>query len=152
MRPVLAGGLLAGLLDILAAFVVYGFRGAAPVRILQAIAAGILGSDAFEGGLGTAALGLFLHFGIAIGWAAVYFAFHRRLEGLSRRPVLSGAVFGVLVYFLMNLVVLPLSAVASRPFQLDVVILVVHVVCVGIPIALAMSRGERSSRGTPANV
>ncbi len=52
----------------------------------------------------------------------------------------------------MNLVVLPLSAVASRPFQLDVVILVVHVICVGIPIALAMSRAERSSRGTPANV
>ncbi len=144
MRPVLAGGLIAGFLDIVAAFLVYGFRGAAPVRILQTIASGLLGPTAFEGGLKTAALGLFLHFVIAIGWAAVYYAVSRRLP-LSRKPFLSGAAFGALVYFMMNLVVLPLSAFPSRPFSVDVVILIVHVICVGLPIALAVSRSSTTS-------
>jgi len=40
----------------------------------------------------------------------------------------------------MNLVVLPLSAFPARPFSLDIVILVVHMGCVGIPIALSVSR------------
>ncbi len=140
MRPVLIGGLIAGVLDIVAAFIVFGFRGATPLGILQTIASGLLGSAAFEGGPGTAALGLLLHFGIAIGWAAVYYAVSRRLEALSRRPILSGPAFGALVYFAMNLVVLPLSAVRSRPFALDVVVLMVHMICVGLPIALAVSR------------
>ena len=140
MKPVLAGGLIAGFLDIAAAFLVYGLRGAPPLRILQAIASGLLGAGAFEGGLATAVLGLLLHFVIATGWTAAYYALSRKLTALSRKPVVSGAVYGVAVYFLMNLVVLPLSAVPLRPFSLDIVILIVHVVCVGIPIALAVSR------------
>jgi uncharacterized membrane protein YagU involved in acid resistance len=140
MKQILAGGLLAGLLDIIAAFVVYGSRGAPTIRILQAIASGILGAAAFEGGIATAVLGLVLHFGIAIGWAAAFYALSRKLPWLSQKPLLSGALFGAAVYFLMNLVVLPLSAVAPRPFSLDAVILVVHVLCVGIPIALIQAR------------
>jgi uncharacterized membrane protein YagU involved in acid resistance len=142
MRAILTGGLIAGFLDIVAAFIVYGLRGATPLRILQTIASGLLGSAAFEGGLATAALGLFLHFGIAIGWAAVYYAVSRRLAALSRRPLLSGVVFGAVVYFAMNLVVLPLSAVAKRPFAFDVVILAVHMICVGLPIGFLVSRSE----------
>ncbi|HEY7697896.1 MAG TPA: hypothetical protein VIE88_05735, partial [Vicinamibacteria bacterium] len=110
IRAVLKGGFLAGILDITAAFVVYGFRGVTPVRILQSIAAGLLGADALAGGLATAALGGLLHFIIATGWTAVYFALSRKLDVLLRRPVLSGIAYGVVVYFIMNLVVLPLSA------------------------------------------
>jgi hypothetical protein len=140
VRPILAGGLLAGFLDIAAAFLVYGLRGASPVRILQAISSGLLGAEAFEGGVATAALGLLLHFGIATGWTAVFFFLSRKLPWLSRKPIVAGAMYGVAVYFLMNLVVLPLSAVPPRPFSPDFVILFVHIVCVGIPIALAVSR------------
>jgi uncharacterized membrane protein YagU involved in acid resistance len=141
MKPVLAGGLVAGFLDIAAAFLVYsGLRGAPPLRILQAIASGLLGAAAFEGGLPTALLGLFLHFVIATGWTALYFILSRKIAGLARKPVVSGAVYGIAVYFLMNLVVLPLSAVPPRPFSVDFVILIVHVICVGIPIAFTLSR------------
>jgi hypothetical protein len=140
LRAVVLGGLLAGILDIAAAFVVYGFRGATPVRILQSIASGVLGAPAFEGGLATALLGGLLHFVIACGWAFAYFVASRRLLVLTRRPVVSGIVYGAAVYFLMNLAVLPLSAFPRRPFALDVVILGVHLVCVGLPIALSVSR------------
>jgi hypothetical protein len=140
---VLAGGLAAGVLDILAAIAVYGLRGASPVRILQSIASGLLGAPAFEGGAATAALGLVLHFVIASGAAAVYYAASRFLPALVRRPLAWGAAYGVAVYLFMNFVVLPLSAVAQRPFVITataVTILIVHIVCVGIPIALAVRR------------
>ena len=139
-RAVLQGGLLAGVLDIVAAFVVYGFRGATPIRILQSIASGLLGAEAFEGGLATAALGGLLQFVIACGWAVVYYVASRKLVVLSHRPVLSGMAYGAAVYLMMNLVVLPLSSFPKRPFAFDVVILIVHMFCVGLPIALSVSR------------
>ncbi|MGH9321736.1 MAG: hypothetical protein ACRD21_01145 [Vicinamibacteria bacterium] len=112
-RVLLRAGLLAGILDILAAFIVYGFRGASPIGILQSIASGLLGADAFRGGLRTAALGLVLHFFIACVAAFVYYASSRRLAILRRRPVISGLAYGTAVYLFMSFVVVPLSAVAS---------------------------------------
>src|SRR5712692_8674548 len=116
-RPGLAaivwGGLLAGGLDITAAFVIYGVRGASPVRILQSIASGLLGAAAFQGGRETAALGALLHFLIALVAAAVYYAASRKLGVLLGRPVVSGLLYGVAVYVFMNFVVLPLSAVVQ---------------------------------------
>jgi hypothetical protein len=46
-RAILWAGLAAGVLDITAAFVVYGAFGARPMRILQGIAAGLLGPSSF---------------------------------------------------------------------------------------------------------
>jgi len=139
-RVILMAGLLAGALDITAAFLVYGLRGASPVRILQSIASGLLGGAAFQGGGGAAALGAVLHFLIAIVAAAVYYGASRKLGILVRRPVISGLLYGVMVYVFMNHVVLPLSAVAKRPFvpRMAAVIVVVHMLCVGLPIALVI--------------
>jgi hypothetical protein len=141
-RAILVGGLLAGGLDIGAAFVVYGFRGVTPLRILQSIASGLLGAAAFNGGLATAALGTLLHFFIALVAAGAYFAASRKLGVLVRRPVIGGLLYGVGVYLFMNHVVVPLSAVPKRPFVLGLalVILIVHMGCVGLPIALAVRR------------
>jgi hypothetical protein len=147
-RAILWGGLLAGVLDIGAAFAVYGLRGATPVRILQSIAAGLLGVAAFQGGLGTAALGALLHFVIAFGAAAVYYAASRKWRVLVQWPVVAGLLYGVGVYLFMNYVVVPLSAVPKRPFVLGLaaIILVVHMLFVGLPIALAVSRCARLDR------
>jgi len=139
---VLSAGLLAGALDIAAAFAIYGLRGATPLRILQFIASGLLGAAAYKGGLRTAALGALLHFFIACAAAAVYYAASRKLEVLVRRPVISGVVYGVVVYVVMNHLVVPLSAIGRRPFvpTMAVVLLVVHMVCVGLPIAVVVRR------------
>ena len=97
LRGILAGGLVAGILDITDALVFHGLRGVSPVRILQAIASGLLGRDAFAGGAATAALGLSLHFVIAFGAAAVYGVASRRLSVLVERPWLAGPIFGLAV-------------------------------------------------------
>jgi len=141
--PVIFGaGLIAGTLDIVAAFVVYGFFGAKPIPLLQGIAAGLLGSGARNGGIGTAALGLVCHFFIAFLAAAVYFILSHWLPATRRHAVVSGAVYGVMVYFVMNRIVVPLSAARKFPFswQMMFIGLAIHVVCVGIPIAVATRR------------
>ncbi|MGH9867038.1 MAG: hypothetical protein ACREAA_02590 [Candidatus Polarisedimenticolia bacterium] len=141
-RAILIAGLTAGALDITAACGFYAIRGVSPVRILQSVASGLLGSAAFTGGAPTAVLGLALHFFIALTAAAVFFLASRRLPALVRRPVAWGAMYGVAVYLFMNHVVLPLSAVARRPFSLSTALVMVgiHIVCVGLPIALLVRR------------
>ena len=147
IRAIVAGGLLAGVMDLTAAIVTNRFRGIAPLRILQSIASGLLGTQSYQGGWRTALLGTFLHFVITFTATAVYFLASRRIGWLLRHPFLSGAIYGVAIYWFMNLVVLPLSAfphrVAFRP-ALVVTGLVVHILCVGLPIALIVRRYSRS--------
>ena len=145
LRTILWAGLVSGVLDITAALIVYAQFGRFSVRLLQGIASGLLGKAAFQGGLATALLGLLCHFFIATSAAAVYFAASRRLPILIQRAVVSGAVYGVLVYFFMQLVVIPLSAIGPRPFSLRATIIgvVIHIFCVGLPIALTVRRFSR---------
>jgi len=142
VRAVLWGGLLCGALDISAAFVVYGAMGLPPMRLLQGIASGLLGRSAFAGGLPAALLGLFFEFVIATGAAAVYVMAGRFLGILTRRPWLAGPLYGIAVYWFMQLVVLPLSRYAHRRFSLRITLIgiAIHMVCVGLPIALAARR------------
>jgi uncharacterized membrane protein YagU involved in acid resistance len=137
---ILVGGLIAGVLDLAYAIAVYSPR--APIRIPQTIASGLLGPRAYAGGARTAALGVVLHFVIALGAAAVYYLASRKLEVLVRRAVACGLVYGALVYLFMHLVVLPLSAVPKHhmPFVYMAVELVEHWFFVGLPIALSVRR------------
>jgi uncharacterized membrane protein YagU involved in acid resistance len=149
MRPfdaIALGGFLAGTLDILAAFAM-GWPRVAPPRVLQSIASGLLGRAAYQGGARTAALGLLLHFVIAFGAAAVYYVASRQWPVLRRRPVACGLAYGVVVYLVMNLVVLPLSQIGFRmpAWQTVALLVVIHMVCVGLPIALATARGRHDA-------
>lgn len=140
IKPILIGGLSAGVLDFIGACVSSASRGVTPLRVAQFIASGLLGRAAFDGGYKTAALGVGLHFVIAFGAAAVFCLASARLRWLTERPYLSGALYGVAVFWFMRLIVLPLSAVAFRqnPSWSGMAIgMIVHVLCVGWPIALA---------------
>jgi hypothetical protein len=142
MLAILWGGLLCGALDITAALLVYGYLGAKPLRLLQGIAGGLLGPRTYEGGTATALLGLACHFLIAFSAAAVYVAASRLAPFLVRYAVLTGALYGIGVYFVMNRVVVPLSAAAKFPFSFKMMLIgvVIHIFCVGLPIALVTRR------------
>jgi len=136
--PVLAGGLLAGTLDILYACLFWAIRAdVPPTRIFQSVAAGLLGEASFEGGAATAALGLLLHFSIACSMAVAYYLAARRWPALMRRPVLLGMAYGLLLYVIMNHVVVPLSAAdaGSRDPTWIALTVLAHAVLVGLPIA-----------------
>jgi len=146
LSTVLRGGAVVGVLDIAAAILLHGTRGVRADRILQAVAAGLLGPAAFRGGWRTAALGLFLHFVIATMVVLVYWLASRALPVLRRQPWVAGPLYGVLVYGVMNFVVLPLSRAggSASPAWLMAVNILIHIVCVGLPTALIVSRAARS--------
>lgn len=141
---IVAAGMLCGVLDITAAFVTWMPQGVSPVIILKGIASGMLGASAFNGGAGTAVLGLALHFLIALSAATVFYVSSRRLTWLVRRPFLSGPLYGIAVYLVMYWIVLPLSNFHKRPFSVTAatIAVVTHIFCVGLPIALVTSQFE----------
>jgi hypothetical protein len=146
---VLSGGLAAGLLDILYAWGFWYVKAGVPMRrILQSVAAGLLGRErAIAGGWSTASLGLVLHFFIATTMSVVYFLVARRFPLLVRRPWLCGAAYGLICYGAMNYVVVPLSRASgggSRDSLWIALSILVHVACVGIPIALSTRRAVTS--------
>ncbi|HTS10362.1 MAG TPA: hypothetical protein VMP68_32660 [Candidatus Eisenbacteria bacterium] len=129
------GGLSAGTLDLLQASILFGWD------IPKVIAGGLLGPGAVHGGAGIYLLGVLLHFFIASSAAATYYAASRRLHFLVEHPLICGLFFGAAVEEIMNLVVLPLSALHARgPYELRDLIqgLVVHMVVVGLPIAFSV--------------
>lgn len=136
------GGLISGALDISAAFLVYWRFGLKPVPLLQGIAAGALGPRSFQGGMATAALGLFFQFFIAYCVTAAYYAASRKLHFLIERAIVWGALYGIAVYFFMNRIVVPLSAARKYPFSWEgmAIGVVIHIFCVGLPAALAVRR------------
>jgi hypothetical protein len=140
-RAILYGWLTVGTLDILDAILFWYFRvQAPPMRILQSVAAGLLGREtATSGGWPTALLGLALHYFIAFVVVTVFFLASRKLRFLVRRPVLWGIVYGLAVYCVMYYVVMPLSAV-GWPKTPALVVLInnlgIHAFGVGLPSAL----------------
>lgn len=137
LRPILAGGLAAGILDLTAAFILFGRR------VPWGIARGLVGARAAEGGAELYILGVALHFFIATSAAAVYYAASRRLRFLKEAFLVCGPFYGIGVYLVMVLIVLPLSAYHSRdPIPRASLIqgLLVHMFCVGLPIAFSVRR------------
>src|SRR5260221_2748076 len=145
LHAVLWAGFACGVLDITAALVVYGFFGLKPMRLLQGIASGLLGPNAFNGGVATALLGLLCHFVIAFGAAAIYVFASRASPFLIQHAFVSGVLYCVALHFFMNRNVLPLSAAAHRAFSFKLMIVgvVIHIFCVGLPISLIVRRFSR---------
>jgi hypothetical protein len=160
---ILIGGGIAATLDIIYAIVRNGMSGTSPLWVLQSVASGWLGKGAFESGVAGGMLGLASHYAILFVAAAIYLAAAKvvsskelgvsqsKTQGLAvmpNRPLISGAIFGVLVYLFMNFVVMPLSAV---PFHINYTVskilegFVFHAVLVGMPIAWAVGGLKRDS-------
>jgi uncharacterized membrane protein YagU involved in acid resistance len=143
---VAVGGSIAGALDILFAVSFAAYRGTPPSGLLQTVASGVLDKKAFAGGSPVAALGLLLHFVMSFVWASLFLMASRQFRMLVERPLLSGILFGIVVFLTMRLVVLPLSAfpfpMSFKPLAtaLD---LLSHMFLFGVPIAWA-SRQARA--------
>jgi len=142
-------GLIAGTLDITDALVFSYFRGVTPVMVFQYIASGLIGMRSFQLGSVSVVLGVAIHYFIALTWTTLFYVASRRLPILTRRPVLSGLLYGVGVYLFMNLVALPLSGVPHplKPVSLlsRVNGVLALVFCIGLTIALLVRRSSAAS-------
>ena len=75
---ILAGGGIAGALDIAYAITFAAFRDMPPTQLLQLVASGLFGSAAYGGGVPVAMLGLILHFLISFAAAAIFYGVARQ--------------------------------------------------------------------------
>jgi len=143
--------LIVGTLDITYAITISYYRnGTSPQRLLQGVASGWFGRAAFDGGWATAAAGLGFHFFIAFTITAIFFLAARRLPWLTRNVLITGPIYGLGVYCVMNYVVIPLSKIGPRPFppiSVFVTGVLVHMFVIGLPIAIGARRWARTGDG-----
>jgi hypothetical protein len=150
LKPILYAGALVGALDITAACInARLMSGFTPVHVLQGVAGGILGRSSYQGGFATAALGLVLQFTMAFIVVTVFYALSRRFP-LSRklsRVIAVGLLYGAAVFVVNNFATAPfMSWVRSLYLHTPISFrppmgwsqLVIHLFCVGLPIALVM--------------
>jgi hypothetical protein len=135
----LIGGGAVALLDGIAATIDFQFRGVSFTRLWQGVASGALGPKSFQLGSTSALLGLFFHILIATTAALVFNIAANFAPALIAHYIASGVIYGVAVFLVMNLVVIPLLAMAPRPFSLAITVrqILVHIFCVGLPISIA---------------
>lgn len=149
------GGLAIGILDFIDGSIFFPlYYGITFQQVWWGPASGIIGREAAKtGGWNTALFGILMHFTVAFCIAAVYYVFSRKISFLIRHPVISGIVFGVAANFVMQCIVLPLSARASNPTAVFsepagamVNSIVGHAVLVGLPVALIASWSAKRNK------
>jgi hypothetical protein len=132
--------LLAGTLDMIAAII---SSGAKPLIICQYIASAIFGREAaFSGGYTMGLLGLLFHYCIAFGWTLLFFILYPRIKFLSKNIYLIGVVYGIFVWCMMNLVIVPMTRIVQAPFNLQkaFVGMLIIIFMIGLPIAVMAHR------------
>jgi len=139
-------GLLAGTLDILSAFIhVYIVRGTGPETVLRFIASGAFGKAAFSGGWGMPLAGLLFHYIIAYSFTTLFFLIYPSIKIMSKSIVATAIVYGIFIYVVMNIVVLPLTRIPTITFQLNKALLAtaILIVAIGFPLSFFARRFYR---------
>ena len=144
LQTILFAGLTAGLLDGAAAVINYliSTNGKNPVKIFNFIASGVFGKKALTGGWAMAGWGLLFHFIIACLFAGFFYFLYQRIKFLSKDIILTGIVYGIFVWLVMNIAVLPLSNTPPLPFVVSkaIIAVLILILCVGIPIAFVVHK------------
>jgi hypothetical protein len=147
LATILRSTFVAGTLDIVAAILIYAIvmEKTSPSTLLMSIASGVFGKSAFSGGAPMVLAGLLLHFLIAFIFSAFYYLIYPNLAFLRSRMLLSGILYGIFVWIVMNLGVLrivfsgsPLPDASSALLGMAILI-----VAVGIPISYIISAGRK---------
>lgn len=143
---ILAGAFVAG--TTLGAWMIVSlsliFKVYSPLEALQYPASNVIGNAAFAQGYASAAAGVVLHYLICLVWATIYVFLFARQRAVDMHPLLNGALFGIIVWFLMNFIVVPLGV--GNHLQVSALSILsgiaAHVVCFGIPLAYVVRRLE----------
>lgn len=131
-------GIIVGTLDILAAFIqFYSKTQKSPIVVLNFIASGIFGKEAFTGGNKMAAFGLFFHYLIAFAFTLLFFALYPKLKKLIRNKYVLGLIYGLFIWLVMQFLIVPLSRVPVTKFSIQgaIISISILIVCIGIPLS-----------------
>jgi hypothetical protein len=137
--------LVVGTLDGSAAAILYSVEtGKDPLNVFRFIASGVFGAPALSGGLPMALWGMAFHYIIAFGWTILFFWLAGRFLWLSRNWIISGIMYGIFVWLMMNLVVVPVSLVPMKasPKEWASILkgVLILIACIGLPVSFAARR------------
>ncbi len=138
INAIVRAGLLAGTMDGLAAALLYVIRtGKNPLAVYRFVASGVFGQEALSGGVLMGLTGILFHYLIAMGWTILFFVVGVRIPILLKNWFISGIAYGLFVWLMMNLVVLPFSRVSALSMTVNGVLIGISVlmVCIGLPIS-----------------
>lgn len=142
-RHWIVAGITAGVVSgvLLAAFAAFAdSRAGIPLGSTYTFLAASVGGSALGDGTAGVPAGVVVLFGGTILWAFGYLYAARRQPQLLTRPLLSGAGFGVIVWFVMQIVLVGAghyTAPTIYTFDRD---MVAFIVFFGIPLAFTASR------------
>jgi len=150
----LTAGLVAGTLDITAACIqAYLKTGTMPSQVLKYVASGAVDPKTFSNDTMLAAVGLLVHFIIAICFTFFFFFLANQSPSLVKYPLLIGILYGVFVWGTMRFIILPyISRLNPKPIigqeaiKNAIIAAAIIVVCVGIPVVLFARKYIRSSK------
>jgi len=137
---IILAAMLAGLLDLVAAIIVYSILmdKTTALTILQSVASGVFGKAAYAGGIKMAVYGVIFHFIISLIFTIFYFYAYPKLAFLRKERIFSGIVYGTFIWLVMNFIVLPLAFAGLFPSDIlaSLIGMAIVIVAVGIPISL----------------
>jgi hypothetical protein len=141
-RAIVTGTAVSGSLDILSAFIFNGIKGASPGQVLRYVASGPFGDAMRQGGGTEAAIGLLVHYGLMAIMVAVFVLAFERSAAIRRSPLVSGIVYGFLIYLVMYWVVTPARFGMFPKLSLWGVgnALFSHLLCVGLSMGYVVNR------------
>jgi hypothetical protein len=141
LKPIAIATAISGTLDIVFAMILTAWFGREIPNMLRYVASGPFPA-AMGMGTGGAILGLIVHFALMAIMATVLMLLMRRSRQYLDHPILVGVIYGLVTYFVMNWVVVPLRfGTPLPPKTLSIATqLFAHVCLVGIPMALIARR------------
>jgi hypothetical protein len=139
-KTILLIGFLAGTLDAVAAIVVYQ---ANPAALFKFIASGAFGAGiAFSSGPIMIFWGVLFHYIIAYAWTILFFFMYPVFPWMRKNKYVTGLLYGIFVWIIMNQVVVPLSEIVQRPFNIRGALIgaAILMVAIGLPISILTHR------------
>lgn len=153
ISKIIKAGLIVGTLDILSAFAYYFINTGEKniFNVLKFVASGLFGKEAFSAGNRMIITGLVLHYIIAFAVTIFFFLLFPKIKAFSKNKILTGVIYGIFIWMVMNLVVVPLSNIGNRPFTIinALINVIILIVCIGIPLSfMAHKFYEKENMGS----
>ena len=152
MLTILWVGLLVGTLDISSAFIQTKimFPSRNPLGVLRYIAGAVFGKERANSENSMLFFGALFHFIIAYSFTIAFFLLYPHIPLLSKNRLLTGIFYGLVIWAVMNLLVVPQTKIGHRPFVLKNAAIAagILIVAIGIPLSYFAYRfyyGRRSS-------
>lgn len=144
IKTILLAGFVAGTLDMLGALLVYAviLKKISAEKIVRGIASGVFKKEAFSGGTEMIFYGVVFHFLIAFAFTVFYFLIFPYIPFLRKQKILSGLLYGIFIWTVMNVIILPVIFPNRATITLNAVLTgaPILMIMIGLPLSFFASK------------